>query len=62
MTKETEQETNEVEEMANENECLTIEDIKDAIEKLKNSRSPGPDNITAKLFKINHNVLDITIP
>jgi hypothetical protein len=35
MRKETEQETNEVEEMPNENEYLTTEDIKDAIEKLK---------------------------
>jgi hypothetical protein len=35
MRKETQQETNEVEEMANENEYLTIEDIKDATEKLK---------------------------
>jgi hypothetical protein len=61
MRKETEQETNEVEEMLNENEYLTIEDIKEAIEKLKNNRSPGPDNIIAELFRTEQNALEITL-
>jgi hypothetical protein len=61
MRKETEQGTNEVEEMPNENEYLTIEDIKDAIGKLKNYRLSGPDNIMAELFTIKQNVLDITL-
>jgi hypothetical protein len=58
---ETEQETNEVEEMLNANECTTTEDINDATEKLQNNRSPGPDNIIAELFQIKQNVLDITL-
>jgi mannosyltransferase OCH1-like enzyme len=58
--KETEQEINDVEEMSNEKEYLIIEDIEDAIEKLKNNRSSGPDNIT-ELFKIKQNVLDIAL-
>jgi hypothetical protein len=50
MRKETVQESKEVEDMPNENEneYPTIEDIKNAIEKLKNNRSPGPDNIIAE--------------
>jgi hypothetical protein len=43
--KETEQETNKVKEMLNENEYPTTEDVKDAIQKLKNNRSPAPDNM-----------------
>jgi hypothetical protein len=35
--------------------------IKDVIEKLKNNRSPGSDNIIAGLFKIKQNVLDIPL-
>jgi hypothetical protein len=31
------------------------------IVRLKNYRSPGPDNIIAELFKIKQNVLDITL-
>jgi hypothetical protein len=59
--KETEQEANEVEEMLNENEGITTEDNKDAMVKLKNNRSAGPDNIIAELIQIKQNVLDITL-
>lgn len=56
MRKEAVQEINEVEEMKNENEYPTIEDTKDATEKLKNNRSPGPENMISELFKITQKV------
>jgi hypothetical protein len=56
MRRETKQEINEIEEMPNENEYPTIEDTEDAREKLKNNRSPGPDNMISELFKITQKV------
>jgi hypothetical protein len=61
MRKETKQETNEVEEMSNENECRNIGESKDKLEKLKIDRSPGPVNIIAELFKIKQNVFYIYV-
>jgi hypothetical protein len=47
--------------MPNENEYPTTEDTKDATEKLKNNRSPGPDNMISELFKITQNTVYITL-
>jgi hypothetical protein len=48
-----EQENKEIEEIRNENEYKTIDDVKNAIKRVRNNRSPGPDNIIAELLKIN---------
>jgi hypothetical protein len=40
-----EKDTERTEEQRNENELPKTDDVRRAVERLKNSRSPGPDNI-----------------
>ncbi|GFG38153.1 hypothetical protein Cfor_04817 [Coptotermes formosanus] len=55
-----ENETEEIEEQRNENEAPKIDQVKKAIERLKSNKSPGPDNITAKLLKTKQEIIEET--
>jgi hypothetical protein len=56
-----ENETEEIEEQRNENEAPKIDQVKKAIERLKSNKSPGPDNITAKLLKAKQEIIEVTL-
>jgi hypothetical protein len=55
--KKTEQEIKELEEIQEEDKLPTTDDIWNAIKKLKNKGSPGPDNTIAELLKTQQSVL-----
>jgi hypothetical protein len=52
--------TERTEEEWNDNKPPTIDNVRRAIERLKNNRSPGPDSIIAELLKIKQEIIQVT--
>jgi len=44
----------------NDNKPPTIDNVRRAIERLKNNRLPGPDSIIAELLKIKQEIIQVT--
>jgi len=52
--------TERTEEVCNDNKPPTIDNVRSAIERLKNNRAPGSESIIAELLKIKQEVIQVT--